>query len=178
MPRRPSNLPPLDRAALERLALRYVERFATSRARLERYLRRKIAERGWEGAAADPAGLAEAMVARGFVDDRAYADAKARSMNRRGLGARRVGEALRADGIGGDDRAAVAEEQAEGAADAALAFARRRRIGPFADAVADRDLRQKQLAAMLRAGHDLNLARQIVRMAPGDDPQTFLARYD
>ncbi|MGK3811015.1 RecX family transcriptional regulator, partial [Enterococcus faecium] len=77
---------------------------------MERYLTRKIAERGWEGAAADPAGLVEAMVARGFVDDRAYADAKARSMHRRGLGARRVGEALRADGIDRDDRAAIADE--------------------------------------------------------------------
>ena len=41
--------PPLDAAALERLALRYVERFATTRGRLTDYLTRKIRERGWEG---------------------------------------------------------------------------------------------------------------------------------
>ncbi|HVJ00769.1 MAG TPA: RecX family transcriptional regulator, partial [Sphingomonas sp.] len=45
--RRP--LSPLDRADLERLALRYVERFATTRARLAAYLDRKIRERGWAG---------------------------------------------------------------------------------------------------------------------------------
>ena len=40
------TLPPLDAAALERLALRYVERFATTRGKLTDYLRRKIREIG------------------------------------------------------------------------------------------------------------------------------------
>ncbi|MGJ3646939.1 regulatory protein RecX [Sphingomonas sp. GlSt437] len=178
MPRQARNLPPLDRATLERMALRYVERFATTRARLERYLRRKIAERGWEGEAADPAGLADAMVSRGYVDDRAYADAKARSMHGRGLGARRVGDALWAAGVAEGDRAAVAEENAPNAAIAALAFARRRRIGPFAEIPADRPLRDKHLAAMLRAGHDITLSRQIVRMAPGEEIDELIAGND
>ncbi|MBS0478906.1 MAG: RecX family transcriptional regulator, partial [Proteobacteria bacterium] len=46
---------------------------------------------------------------------------------------------------------------------------RRRRIGPFADRVADRSLREKQIGAMLRAGHAHQLARRIVNMLPGDD---------
>jgi hypothetical protein len=44
-PRRP--LDPLERADLERFALRYVERYATTRGRLADYLKRKIRERGW-----------------------------------------------------------------------------------------------------------------------------------
>lgn len=45
-----SNRPltPLDPARLERLALRYVERFATTRVKLTRYLERKVRERGWD----------------------------------------------------------------------------------------------------------------------------------
>ena len=50
---------PLDAAALDRIALRYVERFATTRARLADYLRRKIRERGWDGEPVDPAAIAE-----------------------------------------------------------------------------------------------------------------------
>jgi regulatory protein len=40
---------PLDSARLEELALAYVARFSTTAAKLERYLRRKLRERGWEG---------------------------------------------------------------------------------------------------------------------------------
>ncbi len=169
------KLPPLDPAALDRLALRYVERFATTRARLTRYLRRKITERGWEGAPADPEGVADRLAALGYIDDRGYADVKARSMHRRGLGARRIAVAFRVDGIDEDDAAAIAPDISDRAVDAALRFAQRRRIGPFAEDPADRPQRERQLAAMLRAGHALDLARRIVRMAPGEDAAAALS---
>jgi regulatory protein len=168
VPRRP--VPPLDRPALERLALRYVERFATTRARLTDYLRRKIRERGWEDEPADPAAIAERMAGLGYIDDRAYGEAKAGAMARRGLGARRVAGALHQAGVKGEDAEAIAPGIEERAVDAAITFARRRRIGPFADAAADRPMREKQIGAMLRAGHAPALARRIANMAPGDDP--------
>lgn len=168
MTRRP--IPPLDRAALERLALRHVERFATTRGRLTDYLTRKIRERGWEGEAADPTALAERFAELGYIDDRAYGEAKAGAMARRGLGARRVAGALYQAGITGEDADAIAPGIEQRATDAAIAFARRRRIGPFADTEADRPMREKQIGAMLRAGHPPTLARRIVAMKPGDDP--------
>lgn len=160
--------PPLDTAALERLALRYVERFATTRGKLAAYLARKIRERGWEGPAADPAALAERMASLGYVDDRSFAEARAAAMARRGLGARRVARDLQAAGIGEADAADLAPAIAGRAADAALAFARRRRIGPFGDGDPDRRIREKQVAAMIRAGHGFDLARRIVAMAPNE----------
>jgi regulatory protein len=60
---------------------------------------------------------------------------------------------------------------ADGAWDAALRFAERRRIGPFAAVQADRPAREKALAAMLRAGHPPRLARRIVAARPGEVPQ-------
>ena len=170
-PRRPPK--PLDAAALDRLALRYVERFATTRAKLATYLTRKIRERGWEGAAADPAAIAERMAMLGYVDDRAFAEARARSVTRRGLGGRRVADALRAAGIDQADAEAAAPIIDAGALDAALAFARRRRIGPFGGCEPDRQVREKQLAAMIRGGHDFALARKIVATAPGEDVDWF-----
>ena len=172
-PRKPPRRkpPPLDTTALDRLALRYVERFATTRGRLADYLRRKVRERGWEGAVADPQGVAERMAELGYVDDRAYAEAKAGAMARRGLGGRRIAGAFRQDGIAGDDAEAIAPSIKDGATDAALAFARKRRFGPWALAIADRPAAQKQLAAMLRAGHDLALARRILALPPGTDPE-------
>ena len=172
MPRPPTHRappPPLDAAALERLALRYVERFATSRGRLAAYLERKLRERGGvEGWMPDPAAVAARMAALGYVDDLAFAEARARSLGRRGLGARRIAADWRAAGIGEEERAALAPAVAADVTQAALAFARRRRIGPFAAQAADRDGRQRHLAAMLRAGHGLDLARRIVAAGPGE----------
>ncbi len=166
--RRP--VPPLDAAALDRLALRYVERFATTRGRLADYLRRKLRERGWadEAVPPEPEALAARMATLGYVDDRAYGEGKAAAMARRGLGAPRVGGALRAARLDADDLEAIAPEIAGRALDAALALARRRRIGPYAAELADRAMRERQLATMLRAGHDLSLSRRIVGAAPGD----------
>lgn len=159
--------PPLDAAALDRLALRYVERFATSRGKLTDYLNRKVRERGWSGDPVDPASVAERMAGLGYVDDRAFAEARVRSLSRRGFGARRVAQALQAARIGADDAVAALEPVAETAFDTALAFARRRRIGPFAEARADPKLRERQMAAMIRAGHGYALTRRIVDAAPG-----------
>lgn len=168
------SAPPLDRSSLERLALRYVERFATTRGRLTDYLRRKIRERGWEGEAADPAAIADRMAELGYIDDRAWGEAKANAMARRGLGARRVAGVLRQAGIAGDDADAIAPAVADRSAEAAIAYARRRRIGPFADQPGDRPTREKHVAALLRAGHSFQLARTLASMNPGDDPAELL----
>ena len=172
---------PVDAARLEELALAYVARFATSRAKLEAYLRRKLRERGWAEEGDPPvAALAERMVAAGYVDDAAYARAKRGGLLRRGYGMWRVEQALGADGIAEDIREDLRGD--EGAArTAALALARRRRFGPFGAAPPDRPSREKQIAAMLRAGHPLDSARELVDApnieaaeqwvaeAPGDD---------
>ncbi|HWK37147.1 regulatory protein RecX [Sphingomonas sp.] len=160
---------PLDPARLERLALRYVERFATTRVKLRRYLDRKLRERGWAGEASpDPAALAERLAELGYVDDVAFAEARVASMARRGLGARRIAGELRHAGIAEEDAAALDPRIAAGAEDSAFAFARRRRIGPFAAVAPDRAGRERALGQLLRAGHGLDLARRIVAMAPGE----------
>ncbi|TPG42444.1 regulatory protein RecX [Sphingomonas koreensis] len=165
--RRP--LPPLDRQSLDRLALRYVERFATTRARLAAYLDRKIRERGTDGDAIDTAAIAQRFADLGYIDDRAFAEARMRSMTRRGFGERRIVGAFRQDGIAPEDAAALSPEIEGQAVEAALALARRKRIGPFAIDSVDRVQREKQLAAMVRGGHGFTLSRRIVAMEPGAD---------
>ena len=165
----PRAIPPLDRAALERLAIVYVGRYATTRARLRTYLIRKLRERGWaEEGAAPIEALVERCAALGYVDDRQFATARAASLGRRGYGARRVGDALRAAGIAEPDAAPARAEADEAAWTTAVAFARRRRIGPFAVVAADPDRRRKALAAMLRAGHALDIARRLIDTAPDE----------
>lgn len=168
-PKRPA--PPLDGPSLERLALRYVERFQTTRAKLARYLGDKVRARGWADARSpDPAALAERLAELGYIDDSAYAEAKAGAMTRRGLGKRRIDGVLRHAGIADEDATVAREVVADGRVAAALTLARKRRIGPFAEAAPDRAQREKQLGTLVRGGHDFALARAIVELPPGADP--------
>jgi regulatory protein len=163
--------PPLDEDSLRELALRHVGRFATSRGKLLAYLDRKLRERGWGGEQpADPEALADRFVALGYIDDAGYAVMKSVALGRRGYGARRIGEALRAAGIAEEDRNAA---EAQAAADrwaAADRFARRKRIGPYGAGPLDPRQREKAIAAFLRAGHDHAMARRWVDAPPGNPP--------
>jgi regulatory protein len=162
---------PLDAEGLERLALFYAGRYAVTRAKLRDYLRRKLRERGWRGDGEPPVErLVERFSALGYVDDRAFAAARADALGRRGYGLRRIDQALRAAGIEEEDGAEARESAEAGAWSAALRFAERRRIGPFAQEVPDRPQREKALGAMLRAGHPLPLARKLVNAEPGEVP--------
>lgn len=169
---------PLDAARIEELALRYVARFATSAAKLERYLVRKLRERGWDGECEPPIkAISLRMVAAGYVDDEAFARTKSGGLLRRGYGRRRIDSALSADGIAEDLRDAVRAGLGEQRG-AALALARKRRFGPYGAALPDRDLRQKQLAAMLRAGHPLDMARELVNASSVDAAEIWAAEED
>lgn len=159
---------PLDPARMEEMALAYVARFATSAGKLADYLRRKLRERGWEGegnaeaAGPDIAGIVERFVALGYVDDATFARAKAQGLLRRGYGGRRIDQALGAAGIAEPLREESRGNEAERRS-AALVMARKRRFGPFGkDGTIDRALREKQVAAMLRAGHPLDHVREVV----------------
>jgi regulatory protein len=164
---------------LRAAALAHVQRFACSAERLRQVLRRRIdrsLRRGETLApdlAADVAGHIEALVvgltADGLIDDEAFAKGVAASLSRKGQSRRGVVAGLRQRGLGADDiETAVATVAANAAADgvdpelaAAVAYARRRRLGPFCtgDRAARRD---KDLAALGRRGFAYGLARRVV----------------
>lgn len=163
---------PLDRARLQELALAYVARFSTTGAKLERYLKRKLRERGWDDEGEpDVAALAQRYAELGYVDDAAWAKSKSGSLLRRGYGPRRVKEALGAAGVAETIRDSLRPGDAE-MRHAALALARKRRFGPFGKEQPDAARREKQIAAMLRAGHMLDSAREMV------DAETVAAAED
>lgn len=171
--RRKNTPPPIDEAALERLALHYVGRYATTRAKLRAYLSRKLGERGWAGAGAPPLEpLADRFAELGYVDDAAFAEARAGSLQRRGYGARRIGEALRAAGIEAEERERARRRAEPGAMAAALRFAERKRIGPYAQAAPDREARHKAFGAMMRAGHSIDIVRRVLGGQPGEFPES------
>ncbi|MEC9065965.1 MAG: RecX family transcriptional regulator [Pseudomonadota bacterium] len=166
---------PLDAARLEELALAYVARFATSTGKLEGYLARKLRERGWEGESPpDPAAIAARFADRGYIDDESYARSRAEGLLRRGYGAQRIDETLRGAGIGGALREAVGPGEGARRA-AALRLARKRRFGPFAPEPPDRERCEKQIAAMVRAGHGFEQARAVIMAASVGEAEEWAA---
>ena len=164
------------------MALAYTARFATSAAKLADYLKRKLRTRGWqlpEGADPDAAlpGLnAEAQshvealvmrfVAAGYVNDESFAQNRAGSLSRRGYGNRRIAQNLGEAGIAKALSAAALPDAAAARA-AALAYARKRGLGPYARKATKpgtdpRTHREKQVAALLRAGHPMDSARSLI----------------
>jgi regulatory protein len=168
-PPRPLRRPrPLDSKRLAELALRYVGRYATTRAKLRAYLERKVRERGWsEAAEPDLDRLAARFCELGYVDDAAYALAKSQALTSRGYGKRRLEQKLRLAGIEEADGAEARDHADASAVHSALRFAERRRIGPYAANAADPKQRDKAIAAMVRAGHSFGLARAIAALRPG-----------
>lgn len=190
-PERKKRVPkPLDETKLRDLALHYAARYATTAAKLESYLIRKIRERGMaeQDEVVDiPAvvgGIVDRLVELKYVDDDAYAKARSGSLLRRGYGARRVNEALRHAGV--DE--ATRDSHIPGiptSREAAITLARKRRFGPFGKGEYDEDgeetqpldsaKRQKQIAAMLRAGHAFDTVRVIIDARRVDDIEQWLA---
>jgi len=163
---------PLTAESLNWFALRYVERYATTREKLRKYLNGKLYERGWGGEGAAPIdALVERFAELRYVDDRSYGDSKAKSLERRGYGLRRVDQALMAAGIEPEMREEIRGEVDEG--EAALAYARRKRIGPFATTAPSPEQRQKQFAAMVRAGHSFDRVKAILGAASEDELDQF-----
>lgn len=170
--------PPLDKAALDALALTYVARFATSSGRLATYLKRKLRERGWaEETAPDVPALVARMAERRYVDDAAFSAAKGESLRRRGFGARRIDTALSHDGIAEPLRSAARGNETE-RRHAALAFARRKRFWPYSgERCLDPAMRRKELAAYLRAGHGLDHVRRVMDAASISDLEEWADEY-
>ena len=172
-PRKPR--PPLERAQLSDLALHYAGRYMTTAKKLEEYLRRKLRERGWAGDGEPPVDeIVAKCVEQRFVDDEAYAAAKSDALLRRGYGAQRISQALHYAGVSGDIRDEHAPEERDRRM-AALALARRRRFGPFSRVTVDQPLREKQLAAMMRAGHAPHHARAIVDARSENEAEEWVA---
>lgn len=157
----------IDAAYLRRAALAYLERYAVPAAQLERVLLRKV-DRSCRHHGDDPGAFRAAVdaivvscVAAGLVDDRRFAEARAHSLRRKGRSARAVAAGLAAKGVGRDLIAeTVVADDADELAAARIA-ARRKRLGPWSRG--DRSaLRQKQIAALARAGFSLAIARAVI----------------
>jgi regulatory protein len=163
---------PPTAAKLDHAALAYLEHYASSAANLRRVLMRRVERAARAGIAAreDGAALVDALVARfrsaGLLDDKTYAEGRVQALHRSGRSRALIRRTLAAKGVADADIAAALRELDAASADpdlrAALAFARRRRLGPFRPAAERAGRRARDLAALGRAGFGYDIARRIV----------------
>jgi regulatory protein len=185
---RPAGHPP-NPARLAEAAAAHLARFAATEAGLKRVLARRIdrwaraAEAEGQAdvaprAAAAKAAIAEVaqrLVAGGAVDDAAFAESRARRLLRTGRSRRATLAHLREKGVDATTAAAALPEGEAVEITAALAFCRRRRIGPFGPPEPPPEARLKALGALARAGFGRDAAGRALRMAPEEAEARLIA---
>ncbi|MCC9621463.1 recombination regulator RecX [Thalassospira sp. MA62] len=193
-PKRPRKV---TRDYLMNYATWYLERFAASRARLEKLMRGKIrlsvAEYDTDPQQAEEwmNSVLNACEKAGFINDPSYAQGRARSLLRKGKSLRVIAADLAARGIASDqidqalsdlraeaDQAAYEEVRGtDPNIAAAAAYARRRRLGPWRRPDIRDEKREKDMAALARQGFGYDTATRIID-ADIDDLNDLLSMID
>jgi regulatory protein len=159
----------ISRQYLENAALYYLQRYATSAENLRRVLMRKIDRScAFHKAPADEfIPYVDELLARylrsGLLNDKGFAEAKAATLRRQGKSRRAIQAKLQGKGLSAEDIAGAIEKAGGSDEDelhAALAFVRRKKLGPHRQKpLRDAKDAQKEMAALGRAGFSYETAR-------------------
>ncbi|MGO1119847.1 regulatory protein RecX [Rhodovibrionaceae bacterium A322] len=165
---------------LERYALWYLERYASSCENLRRSLRRKVAlsarAHGTDPQEGEEAieSLIDKLRRIGALNDEVYARGRVQTLHRRGASERAIRQKLAAKGLGEQDISKALEElREEQRGDpemlAALAYTRRRRLGPYRPEDKREGLKERDMAALARQGFSYDLVRRIMEAGDLED---------
>ena len=127
-----------------------------------------------EAALAAADALIEALLDRyqacGLLNDQSFAEARSRSLNRRGASGQGIRARLSRDGVPPEAQTAALATLADDIPDpdlaAALTLARRRRLGPFRPAATRTAFFPKDQAALARAGFSHAIIRAVMAHEP------------
>ncbi len=171
---------------VERAATNYLNRFDSSVANLRQVLTRQMDRKlAKEEVAAEERQRLRSMVQQGITElleryqrsgmlnDARLANNLVGQYRRRGTSTRAIRMKLRKKGIPeliADQAILDAEPSEETELTAAIAYAKRRRLGPYRRSETSADRARKDLAALARAGFDFTTARQALATS---DPSTF-----
>jgi regulatory protein len=163
---------PVTASYLRNAAMHYLSGRSASevmlRQTLERRAKKRLAVRALseETTALIAAALAEMITLR-LVDDVKFAEGRAASLARKGLGKRRIAMGLRQKGIVGDKiEAAIAPDLDE--LTQARRFAERKRLGTWRRDGGSRETRDKDLRALARAGFSYGIAAKALEQPEAD----------
>ena len=173
---------PITAKYLQNAATFYLERYPSTAEGLRRVLNRRVRKAEmFQAPIMDDVQQAISVIVQkfvdaGMIDDKAFAQTKARSLHRRGSSAKLTRQKLQHAGVdretldkamaGLDEELDLDPRKRE--LTAAIALARRRKLGPFRIEKDRKDRRAKDLAAMARGGFDYQLAKKVIDAADVD----------
>ena len=173
---------PITAKYLQNAAAFYLERYPSTAEGLRRVLTRRVRKAEMlEAPVMDNVkqaidGIVAKFVDAGVIDDKAFAQTKARALHRRGTSTKLTRNRLQMAGVDGatldsamralDQELDTNPRQREWRA--AVVLARRRKLGPYRQAAERKDRRTRDLAAMARAGFDYDVARKVIDAADVD----------
>ncbi len=174
------RFPIRDEEALKNLALNYVSRFPCTTEKLKKHLAKKMRD-AIDAGEARPGdggrwidGVVATLTRIRVLDDKAYAEARAMTLHRRGRATAIIVRDLAR--VGAPEaaivhaRAALGETAEDPDLVAAARLARKKRLGPFATMPLTYELKQKHLATLARSGFSFDIARRIISAT---DPTTL-----
>lgn len=161
---------PLTRRELEQAALAYLNRFDVSAAKLRQHLRQRARKAGGDEQAEHwIAELIERYLGSGVLDDTRFARNLTAQLTARGKSTRAISQKLAARGVPSEVTSelltARKQDEPEAELDAARAYVRKRRLGPYRSAEQRAAYHQKDLASLARQGFSFDVARRA--LGPG-----------
>jgi len=162
---------PLEPSELEAAALRYLNRFDCSVQKLRQHLSGLMRRREGDRVALEThlETLLTRYQASGVLDDTRFAENLAGRLQERGGSRRAIVEKLRRRGVtsGVAQAASVTSPQSE--LEAARAYVRRRRLGPFRPEEERQPNRRRDLASLARTGFDHETAIRALGYGKDDE---------
>jgi len=170
-PRKTKPLRKITKQRLKNIGLYYLKRFESSVQNLRQVLMRRVndyARQNPEFDRTEAAGWIEELLAEfqnyHYLDDDRYAGLKIRDYLNAGKPERYIKNKLRQKGIDEKQIDALLTEQSYDPKEMALAFAKKKKIGPFRLNEDDRrENRQKDLGTMVRAGFDYDVVCDVLQ---------------
>jgi regulatory protein len=168
--------PELTRRKLEELALSYINRFDCTASKLKSQLRQRVRKLGGHPDAEQwIAEQVERYQSSGVLDDARFARNLSAQLTRRGKSSRAISQKLAVRGVpselAGELMAERRQNEPGAELEAARAFVKKRRLGPFRAPEARAQHRQKDLASLARQGFSFDTARSALAVDSSDEEQ-------
>ncbi|WP_020593133.1 regulatory protein RecX [Kiloniella laminariae] len=151
----------------------YLERYATTETGLRRYLMRKVTLSAKEHDTDPQEGIEaiEALITKfrdlNFLNDERYAEGRSGSLHRRGTSLRAIRQDLSLKGVPEEEinKAIniIEEESINPDLEAAVSYARRRRMGPYRPDEEREERRERDMAALGRKGFSYAIAEKVIQ---------------
>lgn len=162
---------------LKNIALYYLKRFETTASSLRQVLVKRINEYAYYNPGYDKSeamGWVENIISDferyGYVNDGRFAELKCRDYIAAGKPRRYIENKLREKGVSAEIIGKCFEEQEYDPLETALLFARKKRIGPFRqDEEQRRDMKQKDMGTLVRAGFDYDIVITVLDYEAADE---------